>query len=250
MVEKYIFLDIDGVLTKNNSGILDSKIMSKLCDLLEEEDAEVILSSSWRSYDVESTIKSLIGDRDVKNTPMRWVYRISGVTPQILTDDYDWDESREQEIMSYLKKYTGITNYVIVDDCVSESNPYNQQFLGRVVAPNTLLGLQNRDFDRIREILGSRYFIPVVGAVIMHKDWLAPSNRNKPGTPKDTMVIDIDVSSISKEIDSVIQAHVNHYIRTKIYCYSLDWLTLTTSLRGREFPITNNPIIIPNKGVL
>lgn len=51
-MEKYIFLDFDGVLN-TPKGKFDQKAIAKLRRLLERCDAKVIISSTWRLQGVE-----------------------------------------------------------------------------------------------------------------------------------------------------------------------------------------------------
>lgn len=51
-MEKYIFLDFDGVLN-TPKGKFDQKAIGKLRRLLERCDAKVIISSTWRLQGVE-----------------------------------------------------------------------------------------------------------------------------------------------------------------------------------------------------
>lgn len=51
-MEKYIFLDFDGVLN-TPKGKFDQKAIGKLRRLLERCDAKVIISSTWRLHGVE-----------------------------------------------------------------------------------------------------------------------------------------------------------------------------------------------------
>lgn len=51
-MEKYIFLDFDGVIN-TPKGKFDKKAIANLCRLLERSDAKVIISSTWRLQGLE-----------------------------------------------------------------------------------------------------------------------------------------------------------------------------------------------------
>jgi len=58
---KVIFLDIDGVLTTaNKKWTFDENCVKHLVDIINETDAYIVISSSWRSYDLEETKLRLI----------------------------------------------------------------------------------------------------------------------------------------------------------------------------------------------
>ncbi len=47
--EKVIFLDIDGVLNRDDGGVkIEEEFVKRLAHIVEETEAEIILSSSWR----------------------------------------------------------------------------------------------------------------------------------------------------------------------------------------------------------
>lgn len=57
-IEKYIFLDVDGVINIGNmGGGFDKKCLDNLRTLIELTKAKVVISSSWREGDLERTKK-------------------------------------------------------------------------------------------------------------------------------------------------------------------------------------------------
>lgn len=78
-ITKLIFLDIDGVLNSrewtshvfNNNGndkqlsdVVDPNAVRKICKICEETDARIIISSSWRTFDYNTTVQNLRKYRD------------------------------------------------------------------------------------------------------------------------------------------------------------------------------------------
>lgn len=59
-MDKYIFLDFDGVITNKESKYkLDKQSCNLLGKIIEETDAKIIITSSWRKSTLEDTIKYL-----------------------------------------------------------------------------------------------------------------------------------------------------------------------------------------------
>jgi hypothetical protein len=60
MTDKFIFLDIDGVLIDEDNGGFSNNALLNLRHIIDETNAEVILSSTWRIYD--KTLKVIINE--------------------------------------------------------------------------------------------------------------------------------------------------------------------------------------------
>jgi len=153
---KIIFLDNDGViclannwgsrlkkqkkwggkkLSMSNNEIpleyrfdnFDQKAVKVLNEILEETDAEIVVSSDWRLhatleelgdyYESQGIIKRPIGVTDIFHFTD---WKNEGFVPD--HEDFDWSrtEYREQErhfeIMRYLGNYPSITHWVAIDD--------------------------------------------------------------------------------------------------------------------------------------
>lgn len=114
--EKYIFLDIDGVITSESSHYyFDPDCIARLGRVLDATDARIVVTSSWKGLTVEDTARYLTDTKDphVGEHPFPYTDRIVGVTrdwPKI-DDDY----TRGKEIDAYLK-YHSCSSYVIIDD--------------------------------------------------------------------------------------------------------------------------------------
>jgi len=108
---KYIFLDIDGVITTPSSGYcLDPAKMMLLGKLICSTDSWLVISSSWRAADVPDTILNLT-DYDneyVRDYPFMFTNRIAGITPRL-------NGTRGDEIKAYLKERP-CDSYIILDD--------------------------------------------------------------------------------------------------------------------------------------
>lgn len=119
---KVIFLDFDGVITSVKSKWnLDPEKMDLIKYICDSTGAKIVISSSWRKYDLESTIKhitteSLFTGHGVFSIPELVV----GITPRF---DYFYDSEDKYihipkgvEIEHYLNRYSDIDTYVILDD--------------------------------------------------------------------------------------------------------------------------------------
>lgn len=141
---KVIFLDFDGVLTSSKAwGVLDPGKMELLWRILKETGASIVISSSWREFDLKSTLNKLTGGKeDYKNTSMRWLDKVVGVTPRPFVDDFIcYDEwNREEEIKKYLDEHPEIDNFIILDDMEDEF--IDKQLIGRLVKTEMKNGLQ------------------------------------------------------------------------------------------------------------
>ena len=118
---KVIFLDFDGVLNlipqghDDYGGIFHPEFVDNLGRIIEETDAKLVISSSWRHMGLE-------------RLRMMWEHRgypgeIIDVTPDLRwrtkEDAMELNEVeyvRGDEIDSWLKLHPEVTNYVILDD--------------------------------------------------------------------------------------------------------------------------------------
>ncbi len=131
---KVIFLDFDGVLYgihdiyNNGVKVPESKYLERLnksikilSDICKENDAKVVIESSY---------KDLI-DEDTLETDVDWIKKILelmkennidviGRTPNLrdVREDYDGNPTiwKEDEIIGYLKKHPEIDHYCVIDD--------------------------------------------------------------------------------------------------------------------------------------
>lgn len=109
---KYIFLDIDGVITTPSSGYcLDPEKMMLLGKLISLTDSWLVISSSWRAANVPDTILNLTDydNQYVRDYPFMFTNRIVGITPHIQGG------CRGDEIKAYMKEKP-CDAYIILDD--------------------------------------------------------------------------------------------------------------------------------------
>ena len=121
MKKNVIFLDIDGVLNSEDSidrighikGISD-KYLKILKDIVDIFNADIILSSSWKSYWNNDLINS---NTDIHNYGEYINEKLNkfGLKISDKTEDYNWSK-RPIEILSYLSSHPEIENYIILDD--------------------------------------------------------------------------------------------------------------------------------------
>lgn len=121
-MEKYIFLDIDGVL--NSEHTLEDRstsIASIICDqylknlrtIVEETDAKLVLSSSWRVYFGEYTKEPRnIFAIHLVQALAKHNLKLHDMTPFIKGN---FSNERGLEIKTYMDQ-NNITDYVVIDD--------------------------------------------------------------------------------------------------------------------------------------
>ena len=130
-----IFLDIDGVL--NSERLMDRRLsegiefdcdpecyhnideieVNRLSEFCEEYNVKIVLSSSWRCWNLEDTIEDLSQSRYKYIHPI--IKYIVGVTPRLYVEKANgsWDHlDRGYEIKKYLDNHKDIEEYIIIDD--------------------------------------------------------------------------------------------------------------------------------------
>lgn len=156
---KLIFLDIDGVLNNEQwyssgkaqiayllTGENDIKAYNFDPDnwkwiekLIQDTDAKIVLSSSWRSFSLEKTIEDFTG------TAFELLVKyMVGVTP------YSFERHRGKEIQHYLDNCTEqIESYVIFDDDTDMLENQRDNF----VHTDFFNGVTEKDYIKAKEIL-------------------------------------------------------------------------------------------------
>lgn len=71
---KVIFLDFDGVITIPHKWDINTERLKNLKKIIDATGAKIVISSSWRSLNVEDTINKVIGrpKRCPKNKMLNW----------------------------------------------------------------------------------------------------------------------------------------------------------------------------------
>ena len=120
--ENVIFLDIDGVLNKDdylNPGEIHEDKVALLADIVRETKAEIVLTSSWRHH-VSAWITNPESCRqDVKEPVERLMSLFAGygLTIADMTDTlYTGPDARPLEIRTWLTRRSKVLNFVILDD--------------------------------------------------------------------------------------------------------------------------------------
>ena len=114
-----IFLDIDGVLNSwqydhlyrsVNDGNVDETRLPLLKHLVEQTNAKIILSSSWRKHwNKDASLCDPVG-LELENLFSQYQLSIFDKTPELPNND------REEEIMMWLNQNQSVTHFVVIDD--------------------------------------------------------------------------------------------------------------------------------------
>jgi len=116
---KYIFLDIDGVLNsehtwdQQSASTISDQYLENLRKIVEETDAKLVLSSSWRVYFGENINdpRNSLAINLVKSLAKHNL-KLYSSTPFIKGE---FSNERGLEIKTYIDQHK-ITDYVIIDD--------------------------------------------------------------------------------------------------------------------------------------
>lgn len=143
-INKYLFLDIDGVLNsvswyreewnKNHvypQGDFDPKCVELVNRIVEETGCKVVVSSSWRT---ESNLQSIFDKAGLK-------FKIHSITP--------FGSHRGCEIQEWLDSQTEPYVYAIVDDNRGMLSHQRKYF----IKTNTVIGITDEDARHIINIL-------------------------------------------------------------------------------------------------
>jgi len=159
---KVIFLDIDGVLNvipkdfDKHGGIFHSSFVKNLERIINETDAKIVISSSWRFSGLSGMI-DMWKDRKLPG-------EVIDVTPNCVqlvneTDFEFYDQvERGHEIQDWLDKHPEIERYVIIDDD-NDMLESQQEFFVRTVNndhPDSIdigYGLTQKCTDKVIQIL-------------------------------------------------------------------------------------------------
>ena len=141
---KLLFLDIDGVLTSDETisrkeflYTFSASCVWALNRILRDNKVKIILTSSWRTvFDAEKQYQ---------------IFRENGIIqlPGGQTNDFGY-ENRSLEIQDYLSKRK-VENYVILDDMKING------FEGHFVLVNPSTGLTENDVEKVNRILGNLF---------------------------------------------------------------------------------------------
>lgn len=203
---KYIFLDIDGVMN-NEFDILekmndDTKqytrddirfceeawdLLGKLC---QQTNAKVILSSSWRHglyKDSGGDIK--VNSEDDKTAIRLLAYFKAKKIPLVGLTSFGFDGSRGQQILDYIaKNLNGLTDeWIVIDDEISDMEDILP--MEHVFKTSFKTGLTQEIYNRILEYWGWDESVHVYfadRALVSHYVVDEPSNA----APNDVLILD------------------------------------------------------------
>ena len=164
-MRKIIFLDIDGVLNtkewhsrmtkdapKDEYGYaFDPVTVKNLAHIIDKTGADIVISSSWKSYGVAKLRKMW----EIRNLPGT----ILDITPNTISDEMllnaNLDEMelgvcRGNEIKEWLSRHKGeVANYVIIDD-FDDLLPEQEN---HTVLTDSLIGITGSDAEKAIMIL-------------------------------------------------------------------------------------------------
>ena len=162
-MRKIIFLDIDGVLSprwwnsdkqSDNYGCLfDAKAVANLAKIVEETDAEIVISSSWKNVGLVE-LQNMWRDRDLPG-------KIVDITPDYMSDelllkedsaDMDYLYERGSEIQGWLLLHgDDVGRYVIIDDMDDILPEQQSHFL----QTDPEFGITNDDVKKVVHLLNT-----------------------------------------------------------------------------------------------
>jgi hypothetical protein len=162
-MRKIIFLDIDGVLSprwwnsdkqSDNYGCLfDAKAVANLAKIVEETDAEIVISSSWKDMGLVE-LQNMWRDRDLPG-------KIVDITPDYMSDelllkedsaDMDYLYERGSEIQGWLLLHgDDVSRYVIIDDMDDILPEQQSHFL----QTDPEFGITNDDVKKVVHLLNT-----------------------------------------------------------------------------------------------
>ena len=147
---KVIFLDFDGVITIPPKWYINSNKIKWIKKIVDETDAKIVVSSSWRMDSVEETIDKMIGrpKRCPRNKMLYWLIdNLYDVT-------HTYKGLRGQEIKDWLNERNDIENYVIIDD---DGDMWDSQ-LYHFVQTNYEDGITETEAIRAIKVLNRKWF--------------------------------------------------------------------------------------------
>ncbi|MBB4043837.1 HAD domain-containing protein [Bacteroides reticulotermitis] len=120
---KVIFLDFDGVITTLKSKWhIDLEKCAIVKDICDATGAKIVISSSWRRYSLEQTIKAITDEeRAFSNPPFPIPEYVIDVTSRMYGFKHGEKEKhcrlqRGNEIERWLSEHSDVTHYVILND--------------------------------------------------------------------------------------------------------------------------------------
>ena len=162
-MRKVIFLDIDGVWSPrwwdsdkqsdNYGRLFDAKAVANLSKIVEETEAEIVISSSWKNVGLVE-LQNMWRDRDLPG-------KIVDITPDYMSDELllkedssnvDYLYERGSEIQGWLLLHgDDVSRYVIIDD-MDDILPEQQSHF---VQTDPEVGITNDDVKKVVHLLNT-----------------------------------------------------------------------------------------------
>lgn len=149
---KVIFLDFDGVLNSekyikasNKYGVvIDPSRMVLLKKIVENTNAEIVLSTSWREHWDKDTANCNQTGIEINEIFGEYGLEIFDKTPKL-------NLKREDEIKAWLNE-NKVENFIVLDDAFLSSNFLDGHF---IKTSNYFNGLDETDVEKAIEILNN-----------------------------------------------------------------------------------------------
>lgn len=148
---KIIFLDFDSVITTPSSKYcLSPPHMELLGKIIESTGAYIVISSSWRRYNLEQTINFITSSSNpfVGKNPFPFVDRVIDITKRLRPIKMSGYIHRGDEIQEWLDRHK-VESYVILDDI----NNMLESQQSHLVLTDEIDGLTEKDVEKAIEIL-------------------------------------------------------------------------------------------------
>jgi HAD domain in Swiss Army Knife RNA repair proteins len=150
---RIVFLDFDGVLNADTAEVdtssemwsaawLDATMVARMARLVQEANARVVVSSSWRQRRSREELESILAERG-------FTQGVHDVTPRLPRPPEGERFIRANEIAAWLATHPDVTEFVILDD-----DPELGDLAARHVHVDSTRGLTDEDVSRAMTILG------------------------------------------------------------------------------------------------
>ena len=145
---KIIFLDIDGVLNKQDFKVwfIEEKVQF-LKEIVIKTGAKIVISSSWR---YNKTVDDLKLKFKKFNLPQEIIDAVIDFTDIIHYNPPKGYSQRDKEIVAYIKDHK-LENYIILDDWYW----FPEEYLPRLVNTKTNIGLTRELTDKAINLLNN-----------------------------------------------------------------------------------------------
>lgn len=150
---KIIFLDFDGVLTIPPKWNLNTERISKIKKLVEETEAKIVVSSSWR-HGLERHFEYALKDNPNNEMFIWLINNIYDVTPT-----FGLGNGRGGEIQKWLNDHPDTENYVIIDD---DGDMWDSQ-LFHFIQTDYQTGFTEHEYELAYRVLMNKYVYNLIG---------------------------------------------------------------------------------------